>query len=363
MRRVWALVLLGAALRFWFAIDAEELRDDERFRYAEVASHLRRGEGFRIAGEPTAQTMPLWPLVLSVLPAGLKPHLLSALLATAALPLAWLLARRLADERVALLALGLLAIDLDQAKLGGTILTEPLFTLLLLGFALLWVGGRTLAAAVLLGLATLARPEAFLVPFALALWTREWRRPALLLAGVVLAVTPWAVRNARTFGAFVPFTTTGGITLNSGMNETEAALPFRKRGQARGKRFKHALVMARERTEVQDDRELGRQAVAYAVEHPGAALSITAAKAVLLWTPVQRKGTSFVYALATLLCGWALVRRVRFRTPLIGPLLCVMTFVGLVFLAIPRYRAPYHPYVFLLAAAGVVREAGRPASR
>ena len=37
-----------------------------------------------------------------------------------------------------------------------------------------------------------------------------------------------------------------------------------------------------------------------------------------------------------------------------------MTLVGLVFLAIPRYRAPYHAYVFLLAAAGVVRE--RPAT-
>jgi hypothetical protein len=96
--------------------------------------------------------------------------------------------------------------------------------------------------------------------------------------------------------------------------------------------------------------------VRFAADHPGDALSITAAKAMLLWTPVQRKGNAAVYALATLLAWWAIVRGVRFKTPLVGPLLAVMTFVGLVFLAIPRYRAPYHPYVFLLAAAVLVRE-------
>ena len=93
----------------------------------------------------------------------------------------------------------------------------------------------------------------------------------------------------------------------------------------------------------------------FAIAHPGDALSITAAKAMLLWTPVQRKGNAVVYALATLLAWWAIARGVRFRTPLVGPLLAVMTFVGLVFLAIPRYRAPYHPYVFMLAAAALVR--------
>jgi hypothetical protein len=236
------------------------------------------------------------------------------------------------------------------------VLTEPLFTVLLLLFSLAWVEGRAVWAAIPLGLAAITRPEAFLVPLAMAAFTREWKRPAILLAGVVVSVTPWAVRNAVVFGEFVPFTTTGGITLHAGMNELEMELPFRKRGQGRAATYKAALVMARERTEVTDDRELGRQAVRFAADHPGDALSITAAKAMLLWTPVQRKGNAAVYALATLLAWWAIVRGVRFKTPLVGPLLAVMTFVGLVFLAIPRYRAPYHPYVFLLAAAVLVRE-------
>jgi len=300
------------------------------------------------------QAMPLWPLVLAALPKGVDARYFAALLSLLALPLAFLLALRLAGPAVAILVLALMAFDLDQAVLAGSLLTEPLFTVLLLAFALAWTGGATLLAAIALGLAALTRPEAFLIPFAIALFAREWKRPLLLMAGVVLALCPWVVRNAVTFDTFLPFTTTGGITLNAGMNEVQARLPFRKRGQGRGKRFPHAVEMARNGTEIVLDRKYAGQAIAYARSHVPEALSITAAKAALLFTPLQRKGTSVIYALATLLCWWALlVRGVRFKVPLVGPLLAVMSLVGLVFLAIPRYHVPYHPYVFLLAAAAI----------
>ena len=138
MRWCWALVVLGAALRFWFAYDAHELKRDVKARYLPIAESLSRGQGY----PSTAETMPLWPAMLSIWP---KPWL-NAILSTACLPLAWLLARRLAGPRTALLAVALLALDLDQASLGGTLLTEPLFTFLLLAFALAWAHRRTAAA-------------------------------------------------------------------------------------------------------------------------------------------------------------------------------------------------------------------------
>ncbi|MGQ0613325.1 MAG: hypothetical protein ACT4PV_06275 [Planctomycetaceae bacterium] len=362
-RRLAAAALLaGMALRFGAALRDDELRDDEKLRYVPVAESLRRGEGFALEGRATAQCMPLWPLALSVMPRGLEPRLLNALFSTACLPLAWLLAGRLAGTRVALAVLAALALDLDHVALAGSLLTEPLFTLLVLLFSLAWVEGRILRAAAVCGLAALVRPEAAIFPIALALFTRRWRPAGLVLAGVLLAVTPWAVRNARAFGAFVPFTTSGGITLVAGMNPGEMSLPFRKMGQGRGPNWKESLAMAPVRDEVEDDRQLARQAIDYALSHPGPALTITAAKAVLLWSPMQRKVTSIVYAAAVILAWWAMARGVRLALPLVAPLLTVMTLVGLLFLAIPRYRAPYHPYLFLLAAAGVVREPRRPDS-
>jgi len=357
VKAAWvAALVVGAVLRFHAAIREEKPRDDERFRYLPIAESLRSGEGFSLQGSPTAQAMPLWPLLLAALPTGLNPRLLSALLSAACLPLAWLVARRLGGPRAALAVLAALALDLDHVALAGSALTEPLFTLLVLLFALAWAHGKTAFAAAACGLATLTRPEAILFPIALAVATRSWRRPGLLMLGTAIAVAPWAWRNHRAFGAFVPFTTTSGMTLLSGMNATEEALPFRKKGQARGPNWRAAVVMSATRDEIVDDRELARQAVEYAASNPGSAATITAAKAALLWTPLQRKGTSAVYAGAVVLAWWAILRRTRLRTPLVGPLLAVMTLVGLVFLAIPRYRAPYHPYMFLLAAAGVLRE-------
>lgn len=355
----WALLLvvLGTALRFWFAAAPRDLHPDERFRYGEIARSLRDGEGFSIGGHPTAQSMPLWPCVLSLLPAAVHGRWLAALFASLALPVAWLVARRLAGPRAAVLALALLAVDLDQAHLGGSLLAEPLFTLLLLLFALAWVHGRLLGAALALAAAALTRPEAALLPFAFALCGREWRRPLVLLAAVALAVTPWALRNARAFHAFVPFTTTGGIALHSGMNEAELGLEFRKRGQARAVHYTHATDLARSGIEVPYDREKGREALAFARARPGAALGLAATKLVQIWTPLQRKGSSAVYALGVVLAWIALWRRVRFSPALVSPMLLAMTFLGTVFLALPRYHAPYHPYLFLFAAAGVLREA------
>ncbi len=348
-------MIAGAALRFWFAATAGEMRDDERFRYVEIARSLREGEGFSIAGRPTAQSMPLWPGVLSLLPAPVHGRWLAALFASLALPVAWLVARKLAGPRAALLALALLAVDLDQAKLGGSLLAEPLFTLLLCLFALAWAHGRFFPAALALALAALTRPEAALLPAAFAVCGREWRRPLVLLVVVAVALAPWALRNARAFHEFVPFTTTGGITLHSGMNPKELDLEFRKQGQGRAAKYRHAHDLARSGIEVAYDREKGREAVAFSRERPGAALGLVASKLVQLWTPLQRKGTSAVYALGVVLAWWALWRRVRFLPALVMPMLLVMTAVGAVFLAIPRYHAPYHPYLFILAASVVSR--------
>ncbi|MGH7163687.1 MAG: hypothetical protein ACREID_09395 [Planctomycetota bacterium] len=350
----WAALALGFALRLQAALAAGGLRPDEKHRYLPIARSLRDGGGFAIAGRPTAQCMPLWPMVLAAWPEAFEPRLLNALLSTACLPMAWLVARRLGGTRVAAAVLVALAVDLDHRPLAGSVLIEPLFTLLLLAFSRAWLERRTLAAAGLCGLCALARPEAFLFPLALAAWTREWRRPAALLCGVVLALAPWVARNALVWGAFVPFTTTRGITLVSAMNPGEEKLPFRSRGQGRAPEWREGLPLPAERGEVRNDRELSRRAERYALDHPGSALKITLAKAVLLWTPFQRKGASAVYAIAVVLAWWGIFRRVRLSAPLVAPLLCVMTFVGLAFLAIPRYRAPYHFAMYVVAAASVL---------
>jgi 4-amino-4-deoxy-L-arabinose transferase-like glycosyltransferase len=75
-------------------------------------------------------------------------------------------------------------------------------------------------AGILLGLAVLTKPQALLLPAALALvfsWGR-WRelvqRVVVLYAVVVLVVSPWTIRNYKAFdGHFIPVSNNGGINL------------------------------------------------------------------------------------------------------------------------------------------------------
>ena len=73
----------------------------------------------------------------------------------------------------------------------------------------------------MLGLATLTRPAALLVPLVLVVllpWvTRNWRRAlaqaAPLLAIFILVLAPWIWRGWRLFGAWIPASTLGGVNL------------------------------------------------------------------------------------------------------------------------------------------------------
>jgi 4-amino-4-deoxy-L-arabinose transferase-like glycosyltransferase len=158
---------------------------------------------------------PLYPLFLACVRAVLGDDVTAARILGACLSLGSIvLVHRLAERHlgpgsgaapawIAALLPGLVYYD-------GRIRSEPLFILLLLGFAVLWtdprpVGARrVLAAGAILGLAALTRPEVLLLPLILAgvgLARRQGmaaiRRAAAIAPGLLIVVLPWAARNAH----------------------------------------------------------------------------------------------------------------------------------------------------------------------
>jgi hypothetical protein len=109
---------------------------------------------------------------------------------------------------------------------------EPLATTLLSGaiLSMLWAAdagpARWLVPGVLLGALALTRPEYLGVALLLVAvvaargFRGEWRIPlanaAILLAGVVLVVAPWTIRNGIALDRFVPVSTGGGQVLFAG---------------------------------------------------------------------------------------------------------------------------------------------------
>jgi hypothetical protein len=116
----------------------------------------------------------------------------------------------------------------------GMLMSEPLAATLLSGsvLAILWAAddasapARWLLPGALLGATAMVRPEYLGVAVLLAVvvfarglrgeWRRSLAQAAVLLAGVVVFVSPWTVRNAVALDRFVPISTGAGQVLFAG---------------------------------------------------------------------------------------------------------------------------------------------------
>lgn len=211
-------VVCGVALsvRLAFAQRALVFATKDSFEYLQPAFSLLNGQGFELA----LRRPPIYPLfaagVMAVLGQNLQAlafaHHLLGVLVTA---LAYWLAAALFGRVGGLVAGLLVAVNSPLLLYEHYVLSEPLFTLLLLVGCLATVLALQrdhvwlyVLAGALLGLAVLARPvaQAVLVAVPLAaLATRGSLRravaPTALIVGVALLVfVPWALRNKLVHG-------------------------------------------------------------------------------------------------------------------------------------------------------------------
>lgn len=262
--------------------------------------------------------------------------------------------------------------------------SETIFTVLCLGGILAWpepgerrMLARVVIAGVLLALATYVRPTALLIPAVLAgsAWLRGLSFPRAAaqaaVAAVVMAaiIAPWSVRNTRLFGQFVLVSTNGGSNLWMGNNPRTTGF------------YQDRPPQPSTMNEAQFDKELGRQAKAWIVEHPADFVARTAVKAVRLheretigiaWnrdalgarvgpramTLMKVSGQAYwLVALASSLCGVViLARRYRLRA-LVHPALAIwgyFTAVHAVIVIQDRYHLPATPMIASLAALAFV---------
>jgi 4-amino-4-deoxy-L-arabinose transferase-like glycosyltransferase len=250
-----AILLLGLALRMGEAWDGRAPVYDAT-AYAAIAANLDRGEDFTVgsgATQPSSNYSPGLPLLVAGIyevTGGLHERAARVLLAfvgALSVLFTFLLGRRLAclanspahrranSPSVLAGLIGAAAVAVYPALLEyqGMLMGEPLAATLLSGavLALLWAADRQgrwawLLPGALLGGLALVRPEYLAISFLLALvvfarharadWRRGLVQAAVLLAGVVLLVSPWTARNAIALDRFVPISTGGGQVLFAG---------------------------------------------------------------------------------------------------------------------------------------------------
>src|SRR5262245_48326784 len=166
-----------------------------------------------------------------------------AILGVLTIALLFVIADTLLGRRAAWWTLGLNAVYPPSLWAAGFLLTETVFTLLLVGQAalILWASrSRRMLAygllGVLTGLAIYVRPVAAFVPL-LLIPLEMSRRPrhlgrlaaglGVLVVTVVLVMAPWVIRNARLYGTFMPTTSAAALPMVQGeMMARDIQLPI-----------------------------------------------------------------------------------------------------------------------------------------
>jgi 4-amino-4-deoxy-L-arabinose transferase-like glycosyltransferase len=215
-----------------------KVADEQHYR--QIAENLSIGRGFALAaGHPTSIRPPLYPVTLAGVFAASGDlqavRFVQILLALMTALVVFVLAARIFNEGAAVLAASIAWLYPSLLFFNFLILTETLFTLLLMAFLLctvLLVQTRrpafAIASGVMLGCAALTRSVLWPVPLLLcpllpALISGRMRQRAMLatlvLVGHVAVLTPWAVRNTRLQHVTTIVDTMGGMNLRMGNYE------------------------------------------------------------------------------------------------------------------------------------------------
>jgi 4-amino-4-deoxy-L-arabinose transferase-like glycosyltransferase len=372
--------------------------------YDRHARSIAQGDGFADSVRPgrhTAFRPPAYPILLAgvykltgveratqsrrMVPA----RIVQALIGTLIVGLIGLVAAQLWDRRRSLVAMCLAAVYLPLILVGGAVMSEPLFAALLLGALAAALAHRSsphrmrfaLLAGLLAGLTILTRANAgvLLLPLAVAVWdTRprlSWRSlapPVALVVVAIVAVSPWTIRNAIVFHAFIPVSTQAGSALAGTYNDQAAhdrENPASWRALFHIPEYQSLFQRRGEIPEPVLDRQLRKRGLRYAREHPGYIAKVGLWStlrmldvASLKWSKhtASTISVSANWAVAGVICFWlsALLAlggaftRVARETPWFVWAMPLLLYLGVVFLVFetPRYRTGIDPFVVMLAA-------------
>lgn len=408
--RAWLAGVLFVALAarlaagvWWQSRLADDFYFGDSQSYWVLARAIARGDSYQF-GSPDAKVFrtPGYPLALAPLfvifgdePPILAARAWGAVLGTMAVAAVYGLGRQLWDARVGLAAALVAAIYPGAIAMSIFVLSEALFSPLMLVQLLLWIAAvravrsrRALAwglsAGMAAGLATLARPSwlAF-VPLAAIVvlaFSRERRRHLLvgsvMMSGFVLVMLPWWIRNAQVTGRFVPTSLQMGISLYDGWNP-------RADGSSDLSLATQIISVERKRLVAEDDpdvfeyrldRRFRELATSWATTHPAEVLSLAGTKLLRLWNVWPNEPAfralpfrAAVFASFVPVMLLAVIGTWRFRELGWPLLLCwlpalYITLLHIVFVSSLRYREPVMLPLLSIAAACLLRWQANPST-
>lgn len=413
----WAIVagLVIRAAILWNTSGLDTRIADEQ-HYRQLAQSMAEGRGFAWdSGELTSLRPPLYPALVAGIwkVTGARNYqavrVVQIVLAMVTMWVVYELGRRAYGSAVGRAASAVFWLYPGLLFFNFLLLTEGLFTLLLTAWVLLSVvliqspvprHGAALACGAALGLGALTRSVLWPLPVLFCplllvmlrgAWPRRFVAVAIVLAGYLVVVTPWAVRNTRLQGVVTVVDTMGGLNLRMGNYEHTPDDRMWDAVALQGdKNWLHGigedLLPGTVVTEGIKDKWAQRKAIEYIVRHPGVTLRRAWIKFADFWG-LEREFVSGVqhglfrppgwfallataaimltYPLLAMAGGAGLwLARARDWRVVVLLLAPVVTITGVHMLAFghSRYHLPLVPVLGILASA-LVLERRRPSSR
>jgi hypothetical protein len=370
-------VVLGSQLLGILATQANPFGANEK---AHIAAHIAQGEGFSSPYEgtpvlPSAQQPPLYPFVLAaifrlfgvysqtsaVVVVGINA-LLGAIIAVLIL---WV-GRLCFSEGAGLLAGWIWALWTTIAAtdlLQGTYTLSALVVvgwLLALPWALKPSAIRALLLGLGLGLSALLNPTLLLLlPASFGFLRGKWKHVLVTIAGTLVMVTPWVVRNYFAIGHFVPVRDNFGLELFLGNHPgmDPKSNPCTSPLCEGTSDYRNSDYPARDPKLFSELGEVGfmqrkqQQAIEYIRAYPGQFARRSLKRLLAFWLVPSPLFSGMLAVLA-----W--VGAVRSRSPLRGFLLIMLgIFPGVYYVTqvswVASYRHPLEP-LLLLSATGLI---------
>jgi 4-amino-4-deoxy-L-arabinose transferase-like glycosyltransferase len=347
------------------------------------------------SGGPSALRPPAYPFALSALYAAtgtassssrfVLGRLMSAAIGTVVVALvglvAWLLWASPLETAAAML---LAAVYPPLVTMGDAMLSEPLFTALVLGSVASALMVRrtparlrwTVLCGILVGLAALTRGNGIIIALPIAagiLLVRDRRRSAwrisVFLLVTAIAIAPWAVRNTLSFHQFVPISTQGGFTLAGTYNDVSRTDKQNPAGWRVPLMPPYNALLRPNESEAALERKFRSQALGYAGRHPGYVFTVAyfnLGRLMGLQGPALERATApetgigpltsdadvYSFYLLVVLTAIAISRGALRRAPMFLWLVPVALVVSLIFVtSYMRYRLPIDPFLILAVAA------------
>lgn len=373
-----AIFLIALLPRIFLAFHSVEIPSSDALGYDHQAIGILEGKGFSEAGKPTSSREPLYSLFL----AGIYyffghnytvVRIIQAILGALVCVIIFLLAKKLFDTRIAILASILAAFCPSLIKISEKLLSENLYTFMLTIAILLLLKQikakdyKCLALlGITLGIASLIRSVMVFFPLFIAVFMGKRLVPKgynikkrifaifILIFFFILPILPWAVRNWTMHHKFIPIVTRTGLGLYYSY--------FPKDGKIYGfnisdENTEKAKLLG---SETKESNFLIKLTLKFIKEHPWRVLRLELLKTAYFWTPFDWEiigngiyNYTYGFIFPFFIFG-TIVMYKRFRELLVIYLPVLYAFIlALITYGSPRFRLPIEPYLIILASAGI----------